>query len=78
MELFVVTECIVQNQYTEPKYYLEAIDATYIIGIYSTRERAEQEIKNLEKYRDRSGDTEIIDSRYYNVSTYNLDETPDW
>lgn len=74
MELFVVTDNIVQNEYTEPRYYEQAIDATYIVGIYSTREQAVKEVERLEKLRDDSGDPDMIDRHYYGVQTFNLNE----
>lgn len=74
MELFVVTDNIVQNEYTEPRYYTEAIDATYVVGIYSTREQAVKEAERLEKLRDDSGDPDMIDRHYYCVQTFNLNE----
>ena len=48
MELYVLTENICQSEYTEPRYYCAAKNASTVVGVFSTRERAEAEKARLE------------------------------
>lgn len=48
MELYVLTENICQSEYTEPRYFCAAEDASRVVGVFSTRERAEAEKTRLE------------------------------
>ena len=72
MICYVLLEHIAQNDYTDSLYYSTAEDATYVLGVYSSRSAAEKELYRREKIA--SEDPDMIDIYWYEIQSFDLDE----
>lgn len=79
MELFILTENKSQSEYTEPRYWASADDSSKIVGVFSTREKAEAEKQRLEALCEEGGldedDGDDEEYVFYEILKRVLDET---
>ena len=71
MTVYALLKHTIQSEYTEPRYFQEALDATEIIKIYLWHDLALDEIVRLKNLLDKDGSE--IDTVWYEVKTFELD-----
>lgn len=72
MEVWVLTECTMQGEYTEPAHYASASDAREIMGVYSSSDKAKKEKERLEALAKQAQDDFDADPCYYEVAPFEV------